>query len=349
MMDSAGPPITAPEALLGSPGPISSGERTRRNATLRWALRRVLLSIFVLFGVSLLVFVATQALPGDPAVQILGHGALPEQLAALRAQLGLDRPLLSQYGHWLGNLLTGSLGQSLTSPQSVGSLLLDRGLASLALVLASALISIPLAIVLGSIGAVHRDRPFDHASQGVLLVLTALPEFVIGLGLLILFGTTVFQILPSVALIPSGGAAFTHPRELALPVLALVLAVLPYLTRLQRAAMIDVLDSDYIQMARLKGIPERLVIRRHALRNSVVPVVQGSALTLIYLTGGIVAIEYLFAYPGLGSALTTAVAGRDLPVVQAIVLLLACVYVVINLVADLLTVLLVPRLRTSRG
>jgi peptide/nickel transport system permease protein len=316
---------------------------------LLWILRRALLSLLVLFGVSVLVFVATQALPGDPAVQILGHTASPDQLAALRQQLGLDKPLLSQYVHWLGNLLTGSLGQSLTSPQSVGSLLLDRGLASLALVLASALIAIPLAVVLGSIGAVRRDRLVDHGTQGIFLVLTALPEFVIGLGLLILLGTTVFKILPTVALIPSGGSAFTHPRELTLPVFTLVLAVLPYLTRLQRASMIDVLESEYIQMARLKGLPESLVVRRHALRNSLVPVVQGSALTLIYLTGGIVAIEYLFAYPGLGSALTTAVAGRDLPVVQAIVLLLASVYVVVNLVADLLTVLLVPRLRTRRA
>ena len=213
---------------------------------------------------------------------------------------------------------------------------------------ASALIAIPLAVLLGSLGAMRRDRPSDHATQGIFLVLTALPEFVIGLGLLILLGTTVFTVLPPVALIPSGGAAFTHPRELALPVITLVLAVVPYLTRLQRAAMIDVLESDFVQMARLKGLPERTVVRRHALRNSLVPVVQGSALTLIYLTGGIVAIEYLFAYPGLGSALTTAVAGRDLPVVQAIVLLLASVYVIVNLVADLLTVLLVPRLRTRR-
>jgi peptide/nickel transport system permease protein len=311
-------------------------------------LRRLLFSLVVLFGVSVLVFVATQALPGDPAVQILGHGALPEQLAALRHQLGLDRPLLDQYGHWLGNLLSGSLGESLTSHQSVGSLLLDRGLASLTLVLASALIAIPLAILLGSVGAVRRDRPVDHVSQSLLLVLTALPEFVIGLTLLIVFSTTAFRLLPAVALIPSGGSAVEHPRELALPVITLVLAVLPYLTRLQRAAMIDVLESDYVQMARLKGLPERVVIRRHALRNSLVPVIQGSALTLIWLTGGIVAVEYLFAYPGLGSALTTAVSGRDLPVVQAIVLLLATVYVLINLVADLLTVFLVPRLRTQR-
>jgi peptide/nickel transport system permease protein len=316
---------------------------------LLWILRRALLSLLVLFGVSILIFVATQALPGDPAVQILGHTATPEQLDELREQLGLDQSLVYQYLTWLGNVLTGSLGQSLTSPQSVGTLLVDRGLASLALVLASALIAIPVAVLVGSVAAVRRDRTLDHATQGIFLVLTALPEFVIGLGLLILLGTTVSTVLPPVALIPSGGAAFTHPKELALPVITLVLAVLPYLTRLQRAAMIDVLESDYIQMARLKGLPERTVVRRHALRNSLVPVVQGSALTLIYLTGGIVAIEYLFAYPGLGSALTTAVAGRDLPVVQAIVLLLASVYVVVNLVADLLTVLLVPRLRTRRA
>ena len=166
--------------------------------------------------------------------------------------------------------------------------------------LASALIAIPLAVILGSVGAVRRDRAFDHTSQAVLLVLTALPEFVIGLVLLILFGTTVFKLLPAVALIPSGGSAFTHPRELALPVITLVLAVLPYLTRLQRAAMIDVLESDYIQMARLKGLPEHLVIRRHALRNSVVPVVQGSALTLIYLTGRHRRDRIPLRLPGLG-------------------------------------------------
>ncbi len=157
----------------------------------------------------------------------------------------------------------------------------------------------------------------------MLLVLTALPEFVIGLGLLLLLATSVFHALPAVALIPPGDNAFEHPSELALPVLTLVLTVIPYLARLQRAAMIDVLDSEYVQMARLKGVRERSVIRRHALRNSIVPIIQGSALTLIYLTGGIVTIEYLFAFPGLGSALAAGVQSRDLPVVQAIVLLFA--------------------------
>ncbi len=339
-----------PDMLIPRPGPVApvtSG--VGGHATRNWLLRRLLYSLFVLFGVSILIFAATEALPGDPAVQILGHGAQPAQLAALRHQLGLDRPLVSQYGHWLGNFVSGSLGDSLTTHQPVGALLLDRALASLTLVLSSAVIAIPLALVLGTLGAVRRDRSFDHASQVVLLTLTALPEFVIGLALLILFATSVFTLLPAVALVPSGGSAFRYPRELVLPVLTLVLAVLPYLARLQRAAMIDVLESDYIQMARLKGLPERVVVRRHALRNSLVPVIQGSALTLIYLTGGIITIEYLFAYPGLGTALTTAVEGRDIPVIQAVVLLLASVYVVVNLVADLLTVLLIPRLRTQRA
>jgi peptide/nickel transport system permease protein len=348
-MTAGGKTAIMSELLVQPPAPtVSAGRGVRKHATARWLLRRVLFSLFVLFGVSTLVFAATQALPGDPAALILGHGAEPAQLAALRHQLGLDRPLVSQYGHWLGRFLSGSLGDSLTTHQAVGSLLLDRGLASLTIVLSSAVIAIPLALVLGTLGAVRRDRPFDHATQVVLLVLTALPEFVIGLVLLILFATSVLKLLPAVALVPSGGSAFRYPKELVLPVLTLVLAVLPYLARLQRAAMIDVLESEYVQMARLKGLPERLVVRRHALRNSVVPVVQGSALTLIYLTGGIVTIEYLFAYPGLGTALTTAVEGRDVPVIQAVVLLLASVYVLVNLLADLLTVFLIPRLRTQR-
>jgi peptide/nickel transport system permease protein len=333
-----------PEQLL-RPGPGDSPV-AKQKGWAPWILRRLLFSAFILFGVSILVFVATQALPGDPAQQILGHSALPDQLRELRHELGLDRSLVSQYLHWLGDVLSGSLGTTIAAHEPVGHILRDRGLASLALVVASAVIAIPVAIVVGSVAAVRRDRPFDHVTQIVLLVLTALPEFVIGLALLLLLATSVFKLLPAVALIPSGGSAFSHPRELALPVLTLVLAVVPYLARLQRAAMIDVLESEYVQMARLKGMPERLVVRRHALRNSVVPVIQGSALTLIYLTGGIVTIEYLFAYPGLGSQLATAVAGRDIRLVQAIVLLLASCYVVFNLLADLLTVYCTPRLRT---
>ena len=311
-----------------------------------WVLRRLALSVLILLGVSILVFAATQALPGDPAQQVLGHAAAPDQLAALRHRLGLDRPLVAQYLHWLGQVLRGSLGTSLSSPERVGSVITSRGVNTLALVVCSAGIAIPLSLVLGTYAAVRRDRAFDHGSQLVLLVLTAIPEFVIGLVLLIVFATSVFTWLPAVALIPPGDNAFAHPTELALPVFTLVLAVVPYLARLQRAAMIDVLESEYVQMARLKGLSERTVIRRHALRNGVVPIIQGSALTLIYLTGGVVTIEYLFAFPGLGSALAIAVQGRDVPVVQAIVLVFAASYVVFNLLADILTVCVSPTLRT---
>jgi peptide/nickel transport system permease protein len=343
---TSGAPAVAPEERLG-PEP-STGSAAGAGGLGWWVLRRVVWSAFILLGVSILVFAATQALPGDPAQQILGHSALPEQLRALRHELGLDRSLGSQYLHWLGDVLSGNLGTTIVAHEPVGHILRDRGLASLALVVSSAAIAIPLSVLLGSFAAVRRDRAFDHVSQVVLLVLTAVPEFVIGLVLLVLFATSVWKVLPAVALIPSGGAAWTHPRELALPVLTLVLAVVPYLARLQRAAMIDVLESEYVQMARLKGLPEHLVVRRHALRNSIVPVIQGSALTLIWLTGGIVTIEFLFAYPGLGSELVTAVQGRDIRLVQAIVLLLATCYVVFNLLADLLTIYATPRLRSGR-
>jgi peptide/nickel transport system permease protein len=313
---------------------------------LGWVARRLAVSVVVLVGVSLIVFAATQALPSDPAVQILGRSAAPEQLQALREELGLDRPLASQYLHWTGGLLRGSLGDSLANREPVASVVADRAVNTFALVLVSALIAVPLSLLLGTVAAVRRDGAFDHTSQLLLLVLTAVPEFVIGLLLLILFATTVLTLLPAVAIIPPGESAFSHPQELVLPVVTLVLAVMPYLARLHRAAMIDVLGSDYVEMARLKGLPERVVIRRHALRNALVPAVQGTALTLIYLTGGIVTIEYLFAYPGLGSALAAAVQSRDLPVVQGIVLIFAAAYVAFNLAADLLTVILSPRLRT---
>jgi len=173
------------------------------------------------------------------------------------------------------------------------------------------------------------------------------PEFVLGLILVILFSTTVFHVLPGVVLLAPGQNPLSHPRQLILPVTTLVLAVFPYLTRLVRGSVIDVYEAEYVRMARLKGVPERVVLRRHVLPNALVPAIQGAALTLAYLVGGIVVIEYLFNYPGLGSALTDAVSSRDLPVIQAIVLIFATAYIVFNLLGDLLTVYVTPRLRTA--
>lgn len=331
-----------------TPGDLGIGSDLPRSTGSRlwvWVLRRVALALLTLFGVSIVVFAATQAIPGDPARLILGHVS-EKQVAAFNELHGLDRPLVSQYLEWLGNAVTGSFGESIATHEDVMEMVGRRGVNTLALVLFSALISIPLSLLIGTISAVRRDRPVDHGIQTVLLVLTAMPEFVIALLLLVLFATTVFTVLPAVAVIGAGENAFDNLEVLILPVAALVLAVMPYVARLQRATMIDVLESEYVHMARLKGLRERTIIRRHAMRNSLVAVIQGASLTLIYLTGGVVTIEFLFAYPGLGSALTSAVQTRDLPVIQAIVLVFAAAYVLINLVADLLTVYVTPKLRT---
>jgi len=312
-----------------------------------WILRRAAFGVVVLFVVSLIIFGATQALPGDPARAILGREATPAFVAELNAQLNLNRPFVTQYTDWLTGVLSLDLGTSLAARESVASLLGPRMVNSFVLMFLVAVIAIPLSIALGAITAIRRDRGLDRGTFIASLVLTALPEFVTGLLLVLLLATSVFHVLPAVAAFPSGDLPMTHPRELALPVLTLVLAIFPYLYRLVRATMIDVLESDYISMARLKGMPERRVMLRHALPNALVPVIQGSALMLVYMLGGIVVIEFLFAYPGLGTLLTDGVTNRDVPVIQGVALVLAAAVVLFNLLADALTVFVTPRLRTG--
>jgi len=308
-------------------------------------VRRLLLGLLVLFLVSVLVFVATQAL-GDPARAILGRDATPERLAALQKELDLNQSLLGQYFSWLGGLLQGSLGNSLASQQPVSELLGPRLLNSGVLVLAAAVVSIPLSIALGSWAALRREKTFDNVTSNLMLVLAALPEFVVAVGLVILFSTTVFHWLPAISPVPPGTRPWQFPDELILPVSTLVIAVAPYVARIMRASMIEVLESDYVEMARLKGLRERTVLVRHALPNAIGPVFQVIAINLAYLAGGVVVIEYVFNYPGIGSALQDAVVNHDLPVVQALAMLIAGVYVVLNLMADVATILVTPRLRT---
>jgi peptide/nickel transport system permease protein len=310
-------------------------------------VRRTLLGLLTLFLVSVVVFAATQVLPGDPARSILGRNATPESLATLREQLNLNRPVLQQYTDWLGGLVTGNLGDSLAAGEPVTKLLGKRIENSLFLMLLAAAISVPLSIALGAVAARRRDRPFDHVTSIVLLAFAALPEFVVAIGLVVLFGTTVFHVLPAVSLIPPDEHAWNHLKELVLPVTALVLAVSPYIARIMRASMVDVLESDYVEMARLKGLRERTVLWRHAVPNGIAPAIQVIALNLAYLAGGIVVVEFVFAYPGIGGGFIDAVSNRDLPVVQALAILIAGVYVFLNLCADIATILVSPRLRTS--
>ena len=309
-------------------------------------VRRILLGLLVLALVSVVVFAATQALPGDPARAILGRSATPTSLKALRDQLGLDQPVLQQYWDWVTGLLHGDFGTSLAAQIPVSDLLGERLVNSAFLVFTAGIISIPLSILIGAYAALRRDRLFDTTSSIVTLLFAAVPEFVVGVALVVLFATTVFEWLPAVSLIPPQDKPWQHPKELILPTLTLVIAVTPYVARIMRASMIEVLESEYVEMARLKGVPERLVIRRHALPNALGPSFQVIALNLAYLAGGVIVVEFVFNYAGIGGALRDAVFQRDLPVVQTLAMLIATLYVILNQLADIATILVTPRLRT---
>jgi peptide/nickel transport system permease protein len=308
-------------------------------------VRRLMLGVLVMFLVSVVVFVATQAL-GDPARAILGRDATPERLAALQKQLNLNQSLVGQYFHWLRGLLHWDLGTSLSNQLPVSKYLGPRIVNSSVLVLAAAVISIPLSIAIGSYAALRREKTFDTVTSNLLLLLAALPEFVVAVLLVILLSTSVFHLLPAISPVPPGTHPWDYPDELVLPVATLVIAVAPYVARIMRASMVEVLESDYVEMARLKGLPERTVLVRHALPNAIGPVFQVIAINLAYLAGGVVVIEYVFNYPGIGSALQDAVLNHDLPVVQALAMLIAAVYVTLNLLADVATIMVTPRLRT---
>jgi peptide/nickel transport system permease protein len=314
----------------------------------RFILKRIALGVLTLFLVSVVVFVATQALPGNAATALLGKNYTPARAAALTRQLHLNQSAFQQYTHWLGDILKGNLGISAATQQAVTQYISGRIANSAFLVLVSAIVAIPLSIVLGVWMAVRRDKAADHVLSVSTLGLAAIPDFVIGILLGLLLATNVAHVFPAVSLIPPGEHAWNVPKVVVLPALTLILAVTPYISRIMRASMVEVLESDYVTMARLKGLPNRTVIWRHAVPNAIVPAIQVSALQLAYMAGGIVVVEYVFSYPGVGAALVDAVNNRDVPVVQALALIIAAVYVVVNLGADIITILATPRLRTAQ-
>jgi peptide/nickel transport system permease protein len=309
--------------------------------------RRLALGVLTLFLISLVVYAAVLALPGDPATAILGKEATPDRVAALREQLHLNDSIVSQYLQWISGVLTGSFGTSIASQQAVSALLSDRVGNTLFLVFIASIIAIPLSIALGVWMAMRRDRAVDEITSTVTLVLAALPEFVIGIGLVLLFATSVFHWFPAVSILAPGEKAWEDPQVVVLPAATLILAVTPYISRIMRGSTIEVLESEYVTMARLKGLPERTVIWRHAVPNAIVPAIQVAALQLAWMAGGIVLVEYVFSYPGIGAALVDAVKNQDMPVVQTLVMLAAAVYVLMNLAADIATILVTPKLRTA--
>ncbi len=309
--------------------------------------KRVAGGIITLFVVSVVVFAATQILPGNAAYAVLGHSATPASLHAFEVRFRLNRSAVSQYWSWLSGIFSGHLGTSLANGQPVWALVRPRLAASAVLVALAGLIGTTVGVALGSLAALRRDKALDHVFSVVSLAVTSLPEFTIAIALIILFATVVAHLLPSVSMLPPGVEAWNEPRLLILPVATLVIVIVPYLARMMRAAMVEALESEYVEMARLKGLSPARVLLAHALPNAIAPTVQVIGLNFLYLAGGIVVVEYVFNFPGIGQGLVNAVSDRDIPVIQLIVVLLAAFYVAMNILTDVVSLIASPRRRTG--
>lgn len=314
---------------------------------LSFLLRRLAIGVLIVWVTSLLVFVAIHLLPGNAALSILGHDATPETLSSLTRQLGLDRSLPYQYWHWLSGLATGSWGISLVSNLKVSYIVGNRALNTGLIALFATVVSVPLAALIGTASATRSGNWFDSTVSVLTLVLAALPSFVIAILVIYVLATNVLHLLPAASLVNPDESIFSQLKMTILPSLTLVLATIPYPIRMVRASVIDVLQSDFVMNAELRGLPERHIVFRHALRNAWGPMIQATAINLLFMAGGLVVVETVFSYPGIGYALVQAVGQRDIPVVQTITVLMAAAYVTVNLLADLGVMLVTPRLRVQ--
>jgi peptide/nickel transport system permease protein len=309
-------------------------------------LGRVLAAALLLLVVSALIFLATDLLPGDVATRILGRSPDPDQFALLRERLGLGDPLAVRYGTWLSGLLSGDAGVSLVSGQPVAEIVGQRLWNSALLAALAFLLYLPLAILPAALQATRADRPLDQAISGVSLGILSVPDFLLGTLLLLLLAWVV-PVLPARSTIDGAMGAAETLRALALPALTVALVMGTYAGRYLRDSLIEVLASDFVRMARLNGLSDSRILWRHALPNALVPFLNITSLNLTYLFGGVVVVERVFAFPGFGELLVGALMQLDLPVIQATVLIAAAVYVGGNLLADLLALLLNPRLRDA--
>ena len=306
--------------------------------------QRIALGIMLLLAVSVLIFVGTQILPGDVAQSILGQSATPQALANLREELGLNDPAYARYFRWLGGVLTGDLGTALSSGQDIASSLGGRLWNTLFLAFWAAILSIPLAITMGLVAVRYRNGVVDKAISGVALASTSLPEFFIGY-LLIYFIAVKLQWLPSVSTVYDGMPFIDRMKAIALPALALTFVVFAHMMRMTRAAILNVMQSAYIETAELKGLRPIEIIRRHAFPNAIAPIINVVMLNLAFLVVGVVVVEVIFVYPGMGQYLVDHVSKRDVPVVQAVGLIFAAVYIGLNIIADIAGIIANPRLR----
>jgi peptide/nickel transport system permease protein len=331
------------------PPSVAKPVRRVRRPLLRFVAVRMCWLFATLFIISVLVFMATQALPGDPAQAILGRSATPERVEILRERLGLNKPLLDQYTSWLGGILHGDFGASAVNDSTVWSLIGSKIANSLWLMMVVTCVAVPVSVALSLASAGRQGRALDRVVNGATIVLAALPEFVVALTLVVLFATGLFHWFPAVSLVFDSTSVMGSPDVVVLPALTLTLLVVPYLIRLVRASAIEVIDSEYIRAAQLRGVTGWRLLGRHAFPNVAAPMLQAIVLTTVYLVGGAVIVETVFSFPGVGLALVQAVRVRDLPTIQAIALVIAAMYLVLTAVADVLTLALTPRLRLARS
>jgi peptide/nickel transport system permease protein len=309
------------------------------------------MGIVTLIVASIVVFIGTNVIPGSPAAAVLGRQANAKVVAAIDHRIGYDKPVYVRYVDWLADALRGNLGNSAVAEvegQSSSIWPIIRGpLANTTtLALATVILLIPLSLLFGLIAGLNAGRWPDHVIATLSMIFMALPEFVVG-SILIVLLSVVFPLLPPVSLLAPGSVALGHPNILVLPVMTLLAVSVAWTIRLVRVGTIEVVETDYVRMARLQGVSERKVLRRYVLRNALAPSVQIFALSIQYLFGGVIVTESVFSYPGLGKQLVSAVQSHDDTQVQAIAVILATIYILINIFADLLVMLLVPKPRTQ--
>ncbi|MFF5144788.1 ABC transporter permease [Streptomyces sp. NPDC013157] len=312
---------------------------------LSFTLRRLASAVGTLFLSSVLVFLAVQALPGDVATQILGKDATPDAVAALRDQLGLDRPAWERYVDWIKGALHGDLGTSLVSGKGVGGEVAQYLGNSALIAVVTVLFAVTGSLVLGVLAGLYRDRWPDHLISTVSLVGMSVPEFVVATVLVLCFSVAL-PWFPAVVLYgPEASVGQLLPATW-LPALALAVVMAAYIVRMARTSVIDVMAGEFVTTARLKGLSTRRIVTRHALPSALLPTLHVIALNVAWLAGGVAVVENVFNYPGIGKLMLSSVQNRDLPVIQAIALVSAVIYVVCNLAADLGAMALNPRLRT---
>jgi peptide/nickel transport system permease protein len=322
----------------------AAGSRWR--GPVRLIANRIGLAFVTLLLVSAVIFTISGLLPGDAAQEVLGQGATPQQVAALRHDMGLDRPAPLRYVTWLGRLAMGDPGNSLVANKPVAAIIAERLPNTLILAALTTLVSVPFAFLIGIASAIRRGRAVDRWLNVLTLSMVALPEFLVATIAVLIFAVHLLW-LPSITMVPQDPTIGQFLRAYAMPVMALGVGVVAQLGRMIRAAIIAELDRPYVEMARLKGVQPTRLIFRHIMPNAIGPIVNAMALSLSYLFGGAIVVETIFSYPGLAGLMVNAVTSRDMPLLQACAMVFCAAYLLLVLAADTVAILANPRLRNG--